>query len=236
MSKNKSNKTVAQFFKGIFKENPIFISALGLCPTLAVTTSLDNAVGMGLSVIFVLIFSAIFVSSLRKTTPSNVRIPVFIIIIATFVTIIQFILKGFYPALDESLGIFIPLIVVNCIILGRAESFASKNKIFISIIDAIGTGIGFMLALILIGGIRELIGTGKLLLFGKQLLSLSAGFEPFSIAVLAPGALLTMGLLLALINLLSGVDWKKQMSHAEGHGGDSVDKSHKTCSSCGGCK
>jgi Na+-translocating ferredoxin:NAD+ oxidoreductase subunit E len=223
---NKAKKTNiwTNFIKGIFKENPIFVSALGLCPTLAVTTSLDNAIGMGISVIFVMIFSALFVSSIRKVTPSNVRIPVFIVIIATFVTIIQLILKGFFPSLDQSLGIFIPLIVVNCIILGKAESFASKNNIFSSIIDSLGAGVGFTLALVLIGSIRELIGTGILTFFGKIILSLGQSFQPISIAILAPGALLTMGLLLALINSLSGIDFKKQMKHVESHNGDVVNK------------
>lgn len=221
-NKNTKQKIWTEFVKGIFKENPIFVSALGLCPTLAVTTSLDNAIGMGLSVIFVMIFSAIFISSIRKIIPDNVRIPVFIVIIATFVTIIQLILKGFYPALDESLGIFIPLIVVNCVILGRAESFSSKNKLFVSILDSLGIGIGFTLALILIGGIRELVGTGMLKIFGTLIFTLGQGFQPLSIAILAPGALLTMGLLLALINSLSGIDWKKQISHVESHNGDKV--------------
>jgi electron transport complex protein RnfE len=212
-----------EFWKGLFKLNPIFVMALGLCPTLAVTTSLDNAVGMGFAASFVLIFSAIFVSSIRKTVPSNVRIPIFIVIIATFVTIAQLFMKAYSPALNKSLGIFVPLIVVNCIILGRAEAFSSKNNILKSILDAIGIGIGFTIAIMLISSIRELIGTGKLTFFGTTLINASF-FNPMIVFILAPGALLTMGLLLALFNWLGNIDFKKQAKHVEEHNGDNAEE------------
>jgi len=218
----KSKNYLKEFTKGIFKLNPIFVMALGLCPTLAVTTSLDNAVGMGFAASFVLIFSAIFVSSIRKTIPSNVRIPIFIVIIATFVTIAQLFMKAFSPALDKSLGIFVPLIVVNCIILGRAEAFSSKNGIFKSILDALGMGIGFFFSLLLISAIREFLGTGQLFLFGNNLINLGNAFNPMLIFILAPGALLTMGLLLALFNWLGDIDFRNQASHVEEHNGDNV--------------
>ena len=193
--------------KGIIKQNPIFIMALGLCPTLAVTTSLDNAVGMALAASFVLIFSAIFISSIRKAIPSNVRIPIFIVIIATFVTIASLFMKAFSPSLDKSLGIFVPLIVVNCIILGRAEGFSSKNGIRKSTLDAVGMSIGFSLAIMLISSIREILGTGKLSLFGTKLLDILYAYNPMTIFILAPGALLTMGLLMALFNWLGRFDF-----------------------------
>lgn len=195
-------KTLSEFTKGIFKQNPIFVMALGLCPTLAVTTSLDNSIGMSLAVIFVLFASAIFVSSIRNIVPKNVRIVIFIVIIATFVTIVQLFMKAYSPALDRSLGIFVPLIVVNCIIFGRAEAFSSHHRLGKSIVDALGVGIGFTFALLLIGSIRELIGTGKLFFFGTQLLNTTSFFKPTLIFILAPGALLTMGLLMALFNWL----------------------------------
>ena len=224
-----SEKTVKQnifkeFTKGIFKLNPIFVMALGLCPTLAVTTSLDNAIGMGFAASFVLVFSAIFVSAIRKTVPSNVRIPIFIVIIATFVTIAQLFMKAFSPALDKSLGIFVPLIVVNCIILGRAEAYSSKNNIFKSILDALGMGIGFFLAILLISAIREFMGTGQLFLFGTNLINLSKSFNPVMIFILAPGALLTMGLLLALFNWIGNINITKQACNVESHNPDNIEK------------
>ncbi|MBD3164284.1 RnfABCDGE type electron transport complex subunit E [Candidatus Woesearchaeota archaeon] len=211
-----------EFSKGITKINPIFVMALGLCPTLAVTTSLDNAVGMGFATTFVLLSSAVFVSSIRKTVPSNVRIPVFIVIIATFVTIAQLFIRAFSAELNRALGIFLPLIVVNCVILGRAESFSSRNSILRSMLDALGIGAGFSLALLLISSIRELLGTGELYLFGNNLLNLSWLFNPMLAFILAPGALLTMGLLLAFFNWLGNIDFKKQSAHVEEHNGDNA--------------
>jgi Na+-translocating ferredoxin:NAD+ oxidoreductase subunit E len=211
-----------EFTKGIIKLNPTFVIVLGLCPTLAVTTSLDNAIGMGIAAIFVLLGSEIFVASIRKYVPSNVRIPVFIVIIATFVTIVALLIKAYVPSLDKSLGIYIPLIVVNCIILERAESFSSKNSIIRSILDALGVGLGFGLAIMLIGCIREILGTGKLLLFGKVLLNSTSFYNPMLLFVLAPGALLTMGLLLAFFNWIGSIDIKKQACHIESHNPDTV--------------
>jgi len=211
-----------EFFKGIFKLNPIFVMALGLCPTLAVTTSLDNAIGMGFAASFVLVMSAIFVSSIRKVVPKNVRIPIFIVIIATFVTIASLVMQAYTPDLYTSLGIFLPLIVVNCIILGRAESFSSQNGIFRSILDALGIGIGFSLALLLLSSLREFLGTGQLTFFGNVIIPSVGIFDPMLIFVLAPGALLTMGLLLALFNWLGNIDFRKQAKHVEDHNGDNV--------------
>lgn len=181
--------------QGLFTENPVFVLLLGMCPTLGVTTTLQNAIGMGLSVLFVLLFSNFVISSLQKVIPDQVRIPAFIVIIATGVTVLEMLLQAYLPDLANQLGIFIPLIVVNCIILGRAESFASKNKISDSLVDALGMGLGFTLGLVILGGVRELIGTGSLL--GFQLLP-----EPISFPILSypAGAFLTMGLIIAIFN------------------------------------
>jgi Na+-translocating ferredoxin:NAD+ oxidoreductase subunit E len=180
-----------------FKENPIFVLLLGLCPTLAVTTSVINALGMGLSTLFVLFGSNVIISLIRKSVPKNIRIPVFITIIAAFVTILQMLLAGYIPSLNKSLGLYIPLIVVNCIILGRAEGFASQNTLWPSILDAIEKGIGFTLGLILIGAIRELLGNGSLLGF-----ELIKNYTPMIIMILPPGAFIVMGLILAAMNHL----------------------------------
>src|SRR6056297_3070403 len=155
-----------EFSKGIIKENPVFVMLLGLCPTLAVTTSAFNGLGMGLASTFVLLGANIVISSIKKLVPNKVRIPMFIVVIATFVTLVQMFMKAYFPALDKALGLFIPLIVVNCMILGRAEAFASKNNLFYSIIDALGVGVGFTLALTLIGAIREILGSNSI--FGYQ--------------------------------------------------------------------
>lgn len=183
-----------EFIKGIFKENPTFVMLLGMCPTLAVTSSAKNGLGMGLATLFVLLGSNIVISLIKKAVPSKVRIPIFIVVIATFVTIIQFLLQAYMPALNKALGLFIPLIVVNCIILGRAEAFASKNGVFYSIMDALGVGLGFTLSLTLIGAIREILGANKI--FGHVLFK---GYEPMGIFILPPGAFLTIGILSALI-------------------------------------
>jgi len=184
-----------EFRKGITIENPTFGLVLGLCPTLAVSTSVANAIGMGLAASFVLLGSNIIISLLRKLIPPQIRIPCFIVIIATFVTINELLMQAYFPALNASLGIFVPLIVVNCIVLGRAEAFACKRPVIDSIFDALGMGAGFTLALIIIASIREVLGAGKFLGF-----SLVKGFEPIAMMVLAPGALLTMGLLIGLVN------------------------------------
>jgi Na+-translocating ferredoxin:NAD+ oxidoreductase subunit E len=185
--------------KGLFKENPIFVLLLGLCPTLAVSTSAVNALGMGLATLFVLLFSNAIISLIRNSIPKEIRIPIFITIIATFVTIVQMILAGYFPEINKSLGIYIPLIVVNCIILGRAESFASKNNVIASILDGIEKGLGFTLGLLLIGVIRELLGSGTIF----DVAILPHNYQPILIMILPPGAFLTMGLILAFIHKLN---------------------------------
>ena len=189
----------AEFNKGLITENPTFRLVLGICPTLAVTTSVENGLGMGLATTFVLLGSNIVISLLRRGIPGKIRIPAFIVIISTFVTIIDLVMAAYAPALHKALGIFIPLIVVNCIIMGRAESFASKHGLGLSIADALGMGVGFTLALSLISVVRELLGAGSIL--GWQVLG--TWYTPAVVMILPPGAFLTMGLLLALINRLS---------------------------------
>ena len=184
---------------GIFDENPIFRLMLGMCPTLAVTSAASNGIGMGLAATFVLIGSNVVIALLRNFIPPKIRIPAFIVVIASFVTIVQLLLKAYVPALDKSLGIFIPLIVVNCIILGRAEAFASKNTVWSSFLDGLGMGIGFTLALLIIATIREAFGNGTF--FNMQIFG--TGFKPALIMVQAPGAFITLGLVLALINYIS---------------------------------
>ena len=183
------------FTNGFIKENPILVLVLGTCPTLAVSTQAVNGIGMGLAVVFVLTCSNIMISALKKVIPDNVRIPCYIVVIATFVTIVQLVIKGFLPALDKALGLYIPLIVVNCIILGRAESFAAKNGPVASIFDGIGIGLGFTLGLTCLGAVRELLGTGAI--FGQTLWGESYGMLMF---VLAPGAFLVLGYLIVLFN------------------------------------
>jgi electron transport complex protein RnfE len=187
-----------EFLKGIIKENPTFVLLLGLCPTLAVSVSLQNAIGMGIAATFVLAGSNLIISLLRKGIPEKIRIPCFIVVIATFVTITEMLMKAYAPALNRALGIYVPLIVVNCIVLGRAEAFASKSKAAASLIDGLGMGVGFTLALILISALRELFGSGMLL--QKAILP---GFCPIAMLVAPSGALLVIGLLLGLFNLIS---------------------------------
>ena len=187
------------FLKGIIRSNPTFILLLGLCPTLAVSTSLDNAVGMAAAFTSVLLASNIIISLIRNYVPIRVRIPVFIVIIATLVTIVDLILQGFIPALSKSLGMYIPLIVVNCIILGRAEAFASRNNTTNSIADALGMGVGFAWAIVLISLIRQLLGTGALDLFGHHLFTVPGlADNPVTIFLLPMGAFFAIGVLLAL--------------------------------------
>ncbi len=196
----------SEFTKGFVKENPVLRLALGLCPALAVSGSVKNALGMGASVIFVLLMSNLIVSIVRKGVPSKIRIPIFIVIIATFVTIVEMVMHAYSPALFRSLGIFVPLIVVNCIILGRAEAFASKNNPFLSIIDALGMGLGFTFALVMIATVREILGNGTWL--GIQIAP--ASYEPVLLMILAPGAFITMGFLLAMFNWMDEIKAKKQ--------------------------
>ena len=183
--------------KGFIKENPIFSLLLGMCPTLGVTSSAENGLGMGLATTFVLIMSNLVVSLIKNLIPDKVRIPAFIVVIATFVTVVEMVMQAYVPALYASLGLFIPLIVVNCIVLGRAEAFASKNNALSSVIDGAGMGLGFSLALTLLGSIRELLGSGKL--FGFEVYPEEYGMLVF---VLAPGAFIALGYLIATINRL----------------------------------
>ena len=189
-------KCFKQFFNGLFKENPTFVLMLGMCPTLAVTSSAINGLGMGLAATAVLICSNIFVSLLRKIIPDTVRIPCFIVVIATFVTIIEFVLKAYVPSLYASLGLFIPLIVVNCLILARAEAFASKNGPIASAFDGIGMGLGFTIALGCMGLIREFIGSGTA--FGIAVLP--EAFPKTLLFVMAPGAFFTLACMMAVLN------------------------------------
>ena len=193
---NKSLKSV--FLNGIINENPTFRLVLGTCPTLAVTTSAINGLGMGAAATFVLVGSNAVISLLRNFIPDKVRIPAFIVVICTFVTMVQMLMQAFVPSLYEALGMFIPLIVVNCIILARAEAFASKNRVLPSVVDGVGMGIGFTLAITVMGAIRELIGAGTV--FGLQVMS--AGYQPMLLIVMASGGFLTFGLYLGLFNLI----------------------------------
>ena len=186
------------FMNGIIDENPTFRMVLGMCTTLAITTAVSNGIGMGLAVTFVLVFSNLVISLLRKAIPDQIRIPAFIVVIATFVTIVQLVVKAFVPALDAALGVFIPLIVVNCIIFGRAEAFAFKNKPIPAIVDGLGMGIGFTIAITLISAVRELFGAGTLL--GVQVMP--AGYLPMDLLVKPAGGFIVLGLLLALMNKL----------------------------------
>ena len=190
------NKCMERLYNGLVKENPTFVLMLGMCPTLAVTTSAINGVGMGLTTTVVLVMSNMLISMLRKIIPDSVRMPAFIVVVASFVTIVQFLLEGFIPSLYDSLGLYIPLIVVNCIILGRAESYASKNPVLPSIFDGIGMGLGFTIGLTSIGIVREVIGAGQI--FGKQIMPSS--YEPVTIFILAPGPFFVLAGLVAIQN------------------------------------
>ncbi|MCB5271783.1 MAG: electron transport complex subunit E [Candidatus Cloacimonetes bacterium] len=191
-------KFIKELTKGLIKENPIFVIVLGMCPTLAVTTSVINALGMGFAATFVLICSNAIISLIKDITPSKIRIPVYVVVIAAFVSVVDMVMAAYVPALHKSLGLFIPLIVVNCIILGRAEAFASKNNVIMSIADGLGMGLGFTLSLSLVATIREIIGAGTWL--GMRVTPLT--YDPALIAILAPGAFITLGLLMALMNML----------------------------------
>lgn len=188
-----------EFIKGFVVSNPLFIIFLGLCPALAVSTSLDNALGMSVGVLFVLLGSNIIISAIRKIIPNIVRIPVFIVVISTFVTIVNLLFQAYVPPLYEALGIYLPLITVNCIILGRAEAFASKNTTLNSIADAFGMSGGFALALVVISFFRQMFGTGNIAVFGRDLFTLPVlGEHPFALLIMPPGAFLVIGLLMGL--------------------------------------
>lgn len=197
-----SNTSMNNLTRGIIKENPVLVMLLGMCPTLGVTTSAINGLGMGLATLFVLIMSNMAISCVKRIIPNIVRIPSFIVIIASFVTVLEMLMQAYTPDLYAALGIYIPLIVVNCIILGRAEAFASKNTIFQSLLDAIGMGIGFTLALVLLGSIREILGNGSI--FGYSFISENA--SPMLLFIMPPGAFLALGGIIAVVNKLRGVN------------------------------
>ena len=213
------NKYVERLYNGIWKENPIFVQMLGLCPTLAVTTSAINGVGMGLSTTAVLIAANFLIALLRKIIPDGVRLPAEIVVVASFVTIVDMLMEGFVPSLYASLGLYIPLIVVNCIILGRAEAYAMKNGPILSAFDGIGMGLGFTVGLTCIGAVREILGSGQI--FGFQLLPLAdaaagkAGFTPITIFVLAPGAFFVLAMLIAIQNAFREAKRKKGIAVKE---------------------
>ncbi|NCB92162.1 MAG: electron transport complex subunit E [Clostridia bacterium] len=216
----KANTPIERLYNGIIKENPTFVLMLGMCPTLAVTTSAVNGLGMGLTTMVILTMSNMMISMLRKAIPDSVRMPAYIVVVASFVTIVQFLLQGFLPSLYDSLGIYIPLIVVNCIILGRAEAYASKNAVVSSIFDGIGMGLGFTVGLTCIGIVREILGSGKI--FGFQLFEGGA-----TIFVLAPGAFFVLAMLVATQNKIkAGRPEQKTSSESGGC-------SEAGCLSCG---
>ncbi len=194
-----AEKTIlGEYLRGIIKDNPILALVLGLCPTLAVTTSVENAVGMSGAALFVLLGSNIMISALRKQIPPIIRIPMFLIIICTFVTIIDMVMEAYTPPLYKALGIFIPLIVVNCIIIGRAEAYAIRNDVKFSIVDALGIGTGFLIVLVIIGAIRELLGTGAIVFFGLNIIKIP--ITPVTFMILPAGAFMTIGVLMAIVN------------------------------------
>lgn len=198
------------FTKGFIKENPVLVTLLGMCPTLAVTTMASNGIGMGLATTFVLVGSNIVISLLKKIIPDAVRLPCYIVIIAGFVTLIEFLLKGYLPALYDSLGIFLSLITVNCIILGRAEIFASKNKLIPSILDGLGMGLGFTFALFIMGAVREIMGTGSI--FGVNIPFITE--NPMSIFIMPAGGFFTLGIIIAVVNRLKNKKPPKEISCA----------------------
>jgi electron transport complex protein RnfE len=215
-----SKSVGTEFIKGLWEENPVLRLLLGLCPVLAVTTSVENGLGMGAAAAFVLICSNLVVSLLRNVIPARMRIPCFIVVIASFVTIVDLVLQGFFFELSKSLGVFVPLIVVNCIILGRAEAFASKNGLFLSLVDALGMGVGNTLALVAVGSVREILGNGTWL--GLPVPPFNA--HPWIIMILPPGAFITLGLLVAGMNWITAqrkeqhrrLAREKRLARAEG--------------------
>lgn len=220
------NRITERLFNGLVRENPTFVLMLGMCPTLAVTTSATNGIGMGLTTTVILTMSNLMISALRKMIPDGVRMPAFIVIVASFVTIVQFLLQGYIPGLYDALGIYIPLIVVNCIILGRAEAYASKNPVIPSVFDGIGMGLGFTVGLTCIGAVRELIGSGNL--FGFRVMP--QAYEPITIFVLAPGAFLVLSMLVAFQNRM------KRKASERGEISTAAGGCDGACASCGVCK
>lgn len=222
----KKNTPAERLYNGLVKENPTFVMMIGMCPTLAVTTSMMNGIGMGLTTTVILTVSNLMISALRKFIPDGVRMPAYIGIVASFVTIVEFLLSAYIPSLNDALGIYIPLIVVNCIILGRAEAYAGKNKVIPSIFDGIGMGLGFTVGLVAIGAVREIIGAGTLL--GFQVLPES--YEPVGIFIQAPGAFLVLALLTALLNKIRAGKPKKDGKPSGGCGsGGCADCGNSSC-------
>lgn len=217
------NRALERLYNGIIKENPTFVLILGMCPTLATTTSAINGVGMGLATTAVLIMSNFMISLLRKIIPDTVRMPAFIVVVASFVTVVDFLMEGFVPSLYASLGIYIPLIVVNCIILGRAEAYASKNDAFSSIFDGMGMGLGFTFGLTSLGAVREILGAGAV--FGINILP-EKYYEPIGIFVLAPGAFFVLASLIAIQN-------KIKLNAAKKRGEEATGCMDFDCASCG---
>ena len=221
----KVNTPGERLYNGIVKENPTFVLMLGMCPTLAIPTSATNGIGMGLTTMVILAASNLMISLLRNFIPDRVRMPAYIVVVASFVTVVQLLLQGFIPALYSALGIYIPLIVVNCIILGRAESYASKNPVLPSVFDGIGLGLGFTVGLTSIGIVRELIGSGKI--FNFQILPDT--YEPITIFILAPGAFFVLAGLTALQNKM------KNRAQANGKSAEKKEGCAGGCASCAGC-
>lgn len=195
-----SRESISNLTRGIIRENPIFVMLLGMCPTLGVSTSATNGLGMGLATMFVLILSNVFISAVKNLIPDIIRIPSFIVIIASFVTVIEMLMQAYIPVLYQALGIYIPLIVVNCIILGRAESFASKNNIWQSFLDGVGMGLGFTLALTILGSVREILGNGSI--FGWSFIGENA--HPMLLFIMPPGAFLALACIIMVVNKLRG--------------------------------
>ena len=222
----KANTPAERLVNGIIKENPTFVLVLGMCPTLAVTTSAINGIGMGLTTTVVLAMSNLMISLLRKFIPDGVRMPAFIVVVASFVTVVQLLLQGFIPSLYDSLGIYIPLIVVNCIILGRAESFAAKNGPINSFFDGLGMGLGFTIALTILGAFRELLGAGQI--FGMQVMP--SAYEPITIFILAPGAFFVLACLVAIQNKVKS---KKPQKPGQPQTSGCGDCAHCGNSACG---
>ncbi|HBM74798.1 MAG TPA: electron transport complex subunit RsxE [Clostridiaceae bacterium] len=219
------NIATERLYNGIIKENTTFVQVIAMCPTLAVTTSAMNGLGMGLTTTMVLMASNTVISALRKFIPSKIRIPAYVTIIAAFVTVMEFLLQGFAPGLYSALGLFIPLIVVNCVILGRAEAYASKSGVVASFFDGLGIGLGFTLSLTLLGIIREALGVGSI--FGFRIMP--AAYKPATIMILAPGAFFTLGILMALINLY------RMKTAKPGEKPKMVEPKCAACSHCGEC-
>jgi electron transport complex protein RnfE len=205
------NSAAERIYNGVVKENPTFVTMIGMCPTLAVTTSVMNGIGMGLTTMVVLVLSNILISLLRKIIPDSLRMPCYIGVIASFVTVVELLLEAYLPSLNDALGLYIPLIVVNCIIMGRAESFAGKNPVIPSLFDGVGMGLGFTVGLVCLGAVRELFGAGTIL----GLHVMPASYEPINIFILAPGAFFVLALLVAIIQKVNNVKAEKAALEAK---------------------